>query len=113
MTIAFMALAVFFTWLSFSRKEILICFCASLTWFSLAIWYFFGSTPLFGLEEVYHQLLVWVFVLMTFVPWLAQMNTEITREAGGQKWTEYGPKPKTKIANYEEYKAELRRRLGR
>ena len=113
MTIALLALACFLTWLSFKRGEILICTCASLTWFGDAMWLFFSATPILSMSTREAQLLIWVFVLMTFVPWLAQMNTEITREAGGKKWTEYGPKPKTKIANYEEYKAELKRRLGR
>lgn len=111
MTIAFMALAAFFTWFSFKRREILITFVTSMLWFALAMWLFFGDAPLFDIEETYIQILVWVFVMMTFVPWLAQMNTEIENEAKGQRWKSYGQPPKGETTSKaEEYRKTLRRR---
>jgi len=110
MTIAFLGLACFLTWLSYKRKEMLLAMCASLTWFAEAMWLFFSEVPLFDIAEVYAKILVWVFFIMAFVPWLFQMDVEITNEREGTSWKEWGAKPKDKATSYEKYARELRRR---
>ena len=96
----------FLTLFASRRPNILLAFCASLVWFS--------STPLFGLTENWSKILVWVFGIMSFVPFLLQMDTEIKNDRPGVSWTEWGDKPKAKqINSAEQYQSELRKRLAR
>lgn len=112
--VGFLGLAAFFTWFSYRRREILITFVASLLWFSLAMWMFFSDVAPFTLGDTHVNLLVWVFILMTFVPWLMQMNTEITNEERGQKWSSWGAPPSKKyMSGYDTYKKQLHRRTRR
>jgi multisubunit Na+/H+ antiporter MnhG subunit len=113
MSIALIALAAFLTWLSWHKANILTSLSAGLLWFGIAMWIFFASTPVFDLAEVYSKILVWVFFMLMFVPFLALMNTEIQVEKNGKKWREWGSKPKEKVDNYEAYRSELRRRINR
>jgi hypothetical protein len=74
----------------------------------------FSTTPIFGLTENWAKMLVWVFALLTFVPFLLQMDTEIKNEVPGASWMEFGDKPKPKKINTsEEYEMRLRKRLAR
>ena len=116
MDITLIVLAAFLTWpVSFKIKNLLISLSAGLLWFGLAVWFFFTPDPLpiFNLDDNYSIILVWVFMMLMFVPFLALMDTEIQMEKGGQKWREWGAKPTTKVNNYESYRKELQRRLRR
>lgn len=116
MSITFICLAAFFTWFSFKRPNLLISLITGLLWFALAMWLFFGTTPLFDLAELYVQILSWVFVVMTFVPFLALMDTEIRHEKEGHSWSSWGQEPKRKTpSGYEAYREKLygRTRRGR
>ena len=84
------------------------------------MWLFFSSVPLLALSEYYSQLFACVFIMLAFVPWLFQMDTEITNEArgqneaGGQKWKSWGETPKGKTTTRaDEYRETLRRRRRR
>lgn len=113
MTLGMMALAAFLTWFSFKVQNILISLSAGILWLGLAMWFFFAVPPLFNLATVYAQLIVWVFFMMTFVPFLALMNTEIKMEKDGMKWSEWGARPRDQVTGYERYKKELRGRIRR
>jgi len=110
MSIALLGLACFLTWFSHIHKNILLAMCCSLTWFGLAFWIFFGTAPLFDMAEQHSKILVWVFIMMTFIPWLFQMDVEIQNESNGRKWREWGSKPEPKKRSYTEY---LRKRWRR
>ena len=112
---AVMGMGLFFTWMSSRRRDILISMTAGLIWFVLGMWIFFSSTPILGLDESWKQILVWIFFILTFVPFLIYMNQEITREKSGNRWTEYGnPKDyEETVSSYDNYKKELQRRIRR
>ena len=104
----------FLTLFASKRSNILLAFCASLVWFSIALLMWFSTTPIFGLAENWSKLLVWVFAMLTFTPFLFQMDTEIKNDRPGVSWTEWGDKPKAKqINSAEQYQSELRKRLAR
>lgn len=104
----------FLTLFASRRPNILLAFCAALVWFSIALLMWFSTTPIFGLTENWAKMLVWVFALLTFVPFLLQMDTEIKNEVPGASWTEFGDKPKAKkISSADKYEAELKKRLAR
>ncbi len=111
MSIGILVLAGFLTWFSFHRPNILISISAGVTWLGLAMWMFFGTTPLFDLGETHSKLLVWVFFMLTFVPFLALMDTAIQYEKDGKRWTEWGARPQDRESSYDKYKTELRRRV--
>ena len=114
MSITFIALAFLMTCLSFWKRQILISFSAALLWLAMAMWLFFGTAPLFDLSELYVQLLSWVFLMMTFVPFLAQLNTEIKSEKDGHSWSSFGQPPKRDEPNaYKDYRAKLFNRTRR
>ena len=91
----------------------LLSMVASMTWFGLIMWLWFSPAPPMDLSQLYSQILVWTFVIMIFVPWLAQMNTEIRHEAGGHSWSTYGEEPKRKTSAYEDYREKLWTRTRR
>jgi hypothetical protein len=104
----------FLTLFASKRPNILLAFCASFVWFSIALLMWFSSTPIFGLAENWSKILVWVFAMLTFLPWLFQMDTEIKNDRPGVSWMEWGDKPKTKqINSAEKYESELKKRLAR
>jgi hypothetical protein len=116
MIILLAIVAIFLTWWQTKVKNLLVAFCAALTWFGMAMWLFFEPVPLFGLTDTYQKILVWVFVLMAFVPFLVGMDTEIRRQMkDGSLWVDMGEKPKmpSPPTNYEQYREELQRRMGR
>ena len=108
------ALACFFTWLSFIRPDILLRMAASLMWMALAFWLLIGGIAVLPLDESWTKILGWVFVILIFVPLIAQINTEIRHESGGHSWTTWGTPPEEEETNKtEEYKEHLRRRWRR
>lgn len=110
--IGLIAIACFLTWMASRRPNILVAFASGLTWLAMGFWVLLGDVTNLGLESSWTQILAWVLIIMTFVPFLLQMNVEIHNEAKGQRWTEYGSKPKiTNPTSYEAYKAELQRRV--
>ena len=111
----FIVLGIFFTWFSSVRRNILLAFSASLSWLAGALWLWFSTGSALGLTEDWSKLLVWVFFILTFVPWLLFADTEIKYEKKGMSWSEYGKKPSsTNVRDVSaEYKKELQERLGR
>lgn len=104
-TLVLMALGLMI--IQMRRKEILLCFAVSMMWFSLGMWLFFSSSAPITLGEGWSDILAWVFVILTFVPWLAQMNTEIRHEAEGHSWKSWGKEPKRESSAYEDYRDKL------
>lgn len=112
--IGLLMLALCLTVFAANRPNILLAFCASLIWFSTGMLLWFSSVPLFGLTENWSKVLVWVFGIMSFVPFLLQMDTEIKNDRPGVSWTEWGDKPKAKqIDAGTKYQIELSKRLGK
>jgi len=112
--IAFLALGIFFMWLAWKSRELLICLVSFFIWLALALWLFFSNASIFDLSQGYVQILAYVFFIVGFVPLLWSMNQEIRHEAEGQKWTTYGKPPKTrKISPAEAHRKRLRDRMGR
>lgn len=105
--LAFIGLACFFTWFSSKRRDILLSIVAALLWFSTAMWLFFSGSSPFDLSEGYVQILVWVFILLAFVPFLFQMNVEVKKEGkGGRSYVDFvkrgmeNGKPETEYQRY-------------
>jgi len=112
--IGWLALAIFFTWFSSKRPEILIRLAAGLVWLGLGFWILLGGIDNIQIGDSWIQILIWVFFLMAAVPFLFQMNTEVRNERDGQVWTEWGGKPKESMpSGYEKYKKRLYRRTRR
>jgi len=111
----FIALGLFFTWFCTVRRNVLLAFVGSLVWFSCALWLWFSTGSALGLTEAWSQILVWVFVILAFVPWLLFADVEVKYQDGKRSWSEYGDKPSnTNIRDVSsEYKRELQQRLGR
>jgi predicted membrane channel-forming protein YqfA (hemolysin III family) len=113
-SVALMALAVFLTWWSSRRKNILLALAAGILWFSLGMAFFFSAVPVIGLSESWKSIIAYVFLVLTFIPFLFQMDTEIRHEAEGHSWSTYGEEPKTtKKSEYEDYREKLFNRTGR
>lgn len=94
-----------------SSRNILLAFSSSMIWFSLFMWLFFSPTPPLDVSKNWVQILAWVFLMLTFVPFLMRIDTEIRHERRGQKWTTWGTPPEERRSNAtEEYKALIRRR---
>lgn len=95
------------------RPHILLSFSAFFVWFALGIIFL---TNAFGtsLNDDWTIYVGVVFILMSFASLLMLMDTEITMEKDGKRWTEYGGKPTDqKETDYERYRRELRRRTRR
>ncbi len=108
-TLVLMALGL--NLIQMKRPNILIAFSISMLWFALAMWLFFGSSPILTLGEDWTGILIWVFVMLAFVPWLLQMDTEIISEAKGKRWKSWGAPPIERSNRQEEHRKLLRRRL--
>jgi len=100
-------IAGFLTWFASKRPEILIALAAGLTWLALGFWLLLGDVTNLQLADVWTQLLAWVFVVMTFVPVLTQMNVAIRQEGKGHSWTAFGKEPKHESSEYEDYREKL------
>lgn len=110
----FIVLAFGLTFLSYKRPHVLVSMGAGLSWLAMGFWLLIGDIDNLDISDSWVTILVWVFIMMTFVPFLFQMDTFITWERKGTKWTGWGPKPEDEKGpeSYEQYKEELRRRLG-
>jgi hypothetical protein len=110
------ALGGFLLYMVNKRPHILLSLADGLLWFSMFMWLFIDSTPPIGIvdDSNWQVFLLVVFLLLTFIPFVWLMDTEIKHEAHGQSWSEYGDKPRSEApTNYELYRRELRRRLRR
>jgi hypothetical protein len=109
------SLAIILTILTWKRPNIIITFCAFLSWFSLFMWGLFSGS--LDLVQYYSKFLVWIFLMMSFVPWLLMMDTEIKHEAlvKGKKvsWSDWGKDPEETTSSYDDYKGKLKDRLKR
>lgn len=105
--IGLILIAAFLTWFSSRRPEILISMAAGFTWLALGFWLLLGDVTNLQLTDPWTVMLAWVFVVMTFVPFLMQMNVAIRREARGHSWTTFGKEPEHKPSAYEDYRDKL------
>ena len=93
-----------------SGRNILLACSSSMLWFALAMWMLFSDTPPLNIQDSWVQIIAWVFVILTFIPWLLRMDVEIKNEArgqGGQSWRTWGAPPSTTTSRYEAYKEQL------
>lgn len=108
-----MLLACFLTWFSSQRKNIMLALAGFGVWFSLLFWLFFSTVPPLGFVENWHSVLVWVFLLLAFLPLVLQLDTEITKEFKGRRWKEFGTPPRDQESSTEAYMQEFRKRVRR
>jgi len=106
-----LVLAIFFTWFSSKRPEMLIRLCSSLIWMGMGFWILLGGIENIEVGDSWIQILIWVFFIMAIVPFLVQMNTEIRRESKGMAWKEWGTPPEEIVDRDAEYRASIRRRI--
>lgn len=105
MAYVLVGLAAFLTWFSSKRPNILLGMSTALLWFALSLWGFFSTEPVFPLDEIYSDILYYVFLMLTFLPLLLQMDTEIKNEKDGHSWSTWGDKPEGQAPTaYEEYR---------
>lgn len=110
----FVAIALFFTWMAYKNRQMLVCLIAFFLWIGLGLWIFFSNAHFFDLEEGYVKILSYVIFMIAFVPLIWSMNQEIRHEAQGKKWVTYGAPPEEKGPSSSElHKKELKRRLRR
>ena len=96
-----------------SKQNILFAFASSMLWFALFLWLFFdwGTPPPLDLEASWAQIISVVFIILSIVPWLIRMDTEIKHEAEGQSWKSFGKTPDIKsMSRQDAYRKQLRRR---
>lgn len=114
MLIAFMGLGLGLMVVNFRRRHILLAMASSMMWLVLSMWLFFSANAPIGFDETWKEMLAWVFFILVFVPLLLQMDTEITHEREGKKYTRYGAPPKEEGPSaYEEYRDKLFQRTRR
>jgi hypothetical protein len=116
--IGLLMLSICLTIFAASRRNLLLTMLAGLTWLVMGLWIFFSPTPVLDIDEDWSKMLAWVFVMMTFVPWLLGADTEVRHEArtqtGSSGWVEYGAKPKgVHLSASEKYQLELHSRLDK
>ena len=95
-----------------SRQNILFAVSSSMLWFALFLWLFFdwGTPPPLDLEANWAQIISVVFIILSIVPWLIRMDTEIKHEAEGQSWNSFGKTPDLKkMSIQDEHRKRLRR----
>ena len=103
-------LAVCLTVIALRHSLILLRVSAFLTWFALGIIMLTGSLGT-TIANDWTLYLGWVFIIMAFSSLLLHLDTEITREKDGARWTERGVRPRDKESTYEKHRREVRRRL--
>lgn len=111
--VGWISLAIFLTWFSSRRPEILVRLVSGLTWMALGFWTLLGGITNIDMINSWNQILVWVFFIMAIVPFLFQMNTEITKEKKGLSYTTWGEPPNEEETSYQKYSRELRSRMYR
>lgn len=94
-----------------SNRNILFAFSSSLIWFVLFLWLFFSGTPPLDISKDWVQILSWVFLMLTIVPWLIRMDVEIRYEAKGTSYRTWGLPPKNTSTRAQEYRKQLRERI--
>jgi len=101
-------LAMFATGYSGFRKNILLAFIGFGLWFGLFMWLFFSTDAPFDLTENHAKILMWVFLLLSFLPLVLQIDTEIWHEAKGRRWKEFGGNPREKVSRADRYMSDFR-----
>lgn len=106
LTLVVLGLVLFLA--AFRWKDLLLSWSAGLTWLAIGFWWALGGIENFDLSENWMQILVVVPFLLFFVVMLRLMNTEITYEKEGKRWTGYGAPPREKgPSGYEAYRNQL------
>lgn len=110
--VGWVLMAVFFTWFSASRRNILLAFVGFILWFSLGFWLFFSTSAPIGLTEQWQRIFAWAFFVLSFLPFIFQMDIEVKNEMKGKSWKTFEPRTpeQKKLSGYEEYKEKLRKR---
>lgn len=101
---------------SAKRPNILLALATFMVWFSLGFWLFFSTSAPIGFGEVWQDILGWCFLVISFLPWVFQMDVEIKHEAEGHSWSTWGKEPKvSEPSEYAAYREKLyaRTRKGR
>lgn len=117
---AFLCLSALVTYFALKNSNILLRMSAAISWLAMAFWSIYGTDTPFLMTDGYSLMIVAVMVLMAFVPLVIHMDTEITREYKGMKWSERKNKKslddmmkKDQPTLYESHRAELRSKLRR
>lgn len=114
------ALAVALTWMSFKSRPMvyLVNVSAMFLWMGIMFWWWIDPPYAdFDLPDVLSYVLTAVTLMLSIGLALDIMNranqTEISREKGGHRWTEWGTPPKGELSGYEKYKRQLQGRTRR
>ncbi len=108
MFIGLLFMGFFFMLLSSKRRNILVAMVTFLVWFSLGLWLFFSPTAPIGFGEVWQDMLGWSFLVLSFLPWLFQMDVEIKHEKDGYSYSSWGGEPRESgPTEYEAYRDKL------
>ena len=106
--IGLILLGAFFTMFSMRRPNILLALIVFTIWFSMGMWLFFSDSAPIGVGETWKDIFAWCFVMLSFLPWVFQMDVEIKHEKQGKQWTRYGQPPEEKgPTEYEKYREKL------
>ncbi|KKN16901.1 hypothetical protein LCGC14_0971060 [marine sediment metagenome] len=97
------------------RGNLLIAVADFLLWIGLAVYMFLDAGAIFGIGQTYYIFFVYVYIILAVGSLLSLMDYQITKEKDGNKWTEWGGRPKDKETNLDKYRKELygRTRRGR
>ena len=121
--IGLIILGGFLTMFSSRRPSMPLAICSALVWLALGVWLFLSPTPIFSIGDTWSQMLAFVFILLVFVPFLFQVNTEIRYEQSRQgkfkgypgaessSYSSWGPKPKPEVETSEMRQASYRNSL--
>lgn len=121
--IGLIILGGFLTMLAAKRPSLPLAISAGLVWLSLGVWLWLSPSAIFSLSETWAQMLAFVFILLTFIPFLLQMNTEIRYEQSKQgkfqgypgaessSYVKWGPKPKEQVETSEMRQSSHREKL--
>ena len=112
--LTFALIALGLTWFSTRRPEMLLRLAASFMWLGLAFWIVLGDTVL-STDDSFAWIIIGVLLLMTFVPLVFQINTEVRTEKKGKMWSNWQRnfEGEPEESEYERYRSELRARTRR
>lgn len=117
---AFLCLSGLITYFALKNSNILLRMGAAISWLAMAFWSIYGTDTPFLMTDGYSLMIVAVMVIMAFVPLVIHMDTEISREYNGMRWSERRSKKSLNdmIKNgqpsiYEKHRAEIRSKLRR
>ena len=117
---AFLGLSGLITYFSLKNTNILLRMGAALSWLAMAFWAIYGTNTPFLMTDGYSLMMVAVMVIMALVPLVIHMDTEITREYKGLKWSERKSKKsldamikRDEPSVYDKHRVELRSKLRR